>query len=377
MLLAGLWVLLAASSYVLLAIPRGQRFDFYPRWVGARAALAGESPYSEEVTWRIQEGMFGRRLEPWEDQQRFAYPAYVAWTLLPLWLLPFPVSVSLWCGLQLLLLLVLPVFVATLLRWRPRPLRLAVLLFFSVLLYRYPINAYVLGQFVIFSLACLVAAWWGLERDRPGLAVLALLGATARPALAVFPLLILLLVAWRRGRMGVVWGWAAGLASLWLLTRMWSGPWVGDFLAGLRGYAEYSFPRWPPLAAGSLWLAVPIAAGALAWGVWMGLRSHSLPASTRVPWLLSVALVVALIVLPQTNNYTLVLGLLPAWVVLWASEGRWGVWAAVLVVLASPWAFHVAGGRLPVGLEQLVIPAALGSLLSLGWHVWRGGGEAG
>jgi hypothetical protein len=81
-LLLVLWILLSAVSYWLLALPRQQRFDFYPRWVGSRAVLAGENPYTQEVTWRIQEGMFGRRLGPGEDEQRFAYPAIIAWILL-------------------------------------------------------------------------------------------------------------------------------------------------------------------------------------------------------------------------------------------------------------------------------------------------------
>jgi hypothetical protein len=74
-----------------------------------------------------------------------------------------------------------------------------------------------------------------------------------------------------------------------------------------------------------------------------------------------------LIVLLQTNNYTLVLG---------AGEGRWGVWVAVLTVLASPWGFCLAGDLLPVGVGQLLIPVALGVLLALGRRVWpgRGGG---
>ena len=101
-----LWLVLSLGSYFLVVAPRGQRLDLFPRWVGARAVLRGETPYSDEITWQIQEGMFGRRLEPGEDQQRFAYLATITWPLLPFWLLPFPWAASLWCGLQPLLLLV-------------------------------------------------------------------------------------------------------------------------------------------------------------------------------------------------------------------------------------------------------------------------------
>ncbi|HYO88213.1 MAG TPA: hypothetical protein VER79_06160, partial [Candidatus Limnocylindrales bacterium] len=37
----------------------GNAFDFYPNWVGSRAVLGGELPYSRAVTERIQIGMFG------------------------------------------------------------------------------------------------------------------------------------------------------------------------------------------------------------------------------------------------------------------------------------------------------------------------------
>ena len=88
---------------------------------------------------------------------------------------------------------------------------------------------------------------------------------------------------------------------------------------------------------------------------------------------LSAAILVALIVLPQTNVYTMVASLLPAWVVLWAGGERWPSWLPALVVLALPWGFFFTGGLLPTGLEQLVIPLALGALLTLRWQGRRGG----
>jgi hypothetical protein len=393
-------MLLAIASYFLLVVPRQRRFDFYPRWVGARAVLAGENPYSQEVTWRIQEGMFGRRLESWEDQQRFAYPATIAWFLLPFWLLPFPLAISLWCGLQFLLLLILPLFVADMLlvqdvfavadshvgaeaqdernEGRFRLLRLTVALFFSVLLYRYPINAYLLGQFVLFSLACLVIAGWGLVRDRPLVVTLALLGVTVRPEVASFPLLVLLLAAWRAGQRKVAGTWAGVLGLLWLLTRVRIGPWVGDLLTGIEAYAGYSFPRWPLSVVLPGWVAVLVAAGVLAWGAWMWLRMRALSVGVWVTWGVSVAALIALVLLPQTNDYVLTLGLLPAWVMLWAARARWLDWLPVLVVLASPWVFYVSRGYLPARLEQLLIPLALGALLTFRWRHWQyrvGGAE--
>lgn len=132
------WLVLSLGSYFLVVAPREQRFDFFPRWVGTRSVLRGENPYSDEITWQIQDGMFGRRLQPGEDQQRFAYSATITWPLLPFWLLPFPWAASLWLGLQLLLLLVLPIWVASILGWQLRVSSLVLLLIFSIVLFRYP-----------------------------------------------------------------------------------------------------------------------------------------------------------------------------------------------------------------------------------------------
>ncbi|MEJ2211761.1 MAG: hypothetical protein P8129_22375, partial [Anaerolineae bacterium] len=51
--------------------------DFYSRWVGGCTLLReGLNPYSDEVTLRIQQGMYGRPALPDEDQVAFAYPLY-------------------------------------------------------------------------------------------------------------------------------------------------------------------------------------------------------------------------------------------------------------------------------------------------------------
>src|SRR5882757_8246391 len=78
-------------------VPRGNLSDLYPRWLGARELLLhGRDPYSPEVTREIQEGFYGRVLDPArpedpKDQEGFAYPPYVAFYLAPTIQLPFDV----------------------------------------------------------------------------------------------------------------------------------------------------------------------------------------------------------------------------------------------------------------------------------------------
>ncbi len=77
--------------------PRGNLSDLYPRWLGARELLRhGRNPYTAEITREIQQGYYGRPLDPArpddpKDQQGFAYPAYVVFLLAPTIDLPFDV----------------------------------------------------------------------------------------------------------------------------------------------------------------------------------------------------------------------------------------------------------------------------------------------
>lgn len=75
--------------------PRGNLSDLYPRWLGARELLLrGRNPYSADITREIQQGYYGRPLDPTraddpKDEQGFAYPVYVSFLLAPTVRLPF------------------------------------------------------------------------------------------------------------------------------------------------------------------------------------------------------------------------------------------------------------------------------------------------
>jgi Glycosyltransferase family 87 len=77
--------------------PRGNLSDLYPRWLGARELLLhGRNPYNADITREIQQGYYGRPLDPSrpddpKDQQGFAYPVYVVFLLAPTVNLPFEV----------------------------------------------------------------------------------------------------------------------------------------------------------------------------------------------------------------------------------------------------------------------------------------------
>ena len=75
--------------------PRGNLSDLYPRWLGARELLLHQrNPYGSDVATEIQNGYYGRELDPArpddpKDRQGFAYPVYVVFVLVPLIGFPF------------------------------------------------------------------------------------------------------------------------------------------------------------------------------------------------------------------------------------------------------------------------------------------------
>jgi hypothetical protein len=99
--------------------------DLYPRWLGARELLLlGRNPYSPEITREIQQGYYGRPIDPQRpddprDEQGFAYPTYVVFLLAPTVGLPFDVVQA---GFRWLLIGLAAVSVLLWLRvlgWRP------------------------------------------------------------------------------------------------------------------------------------------------------------------------------------------------------------------------------------------------------------------
>ena len=65
--------------------------DFFPLWNGTRAVLRGQDPYGREVTLQNQTAAYGNTAEAIgeKNQQRFAYPVYATFPVVPLAILNF------------------------------------------------------------------------------------------------------------------------------------------------------------------------------------------------------------------------------------------------------------------------------------------------
>lgn len=261
---AAVWLVLlalaAASSLTYLHIVDvrfmpASHSDLLPRWVGARAALHGEDPYSAEVLRRIQIAYYGRPLTPADrvNPQAFFYPA----TIIPLLA---SLAVLSWPAARLAFLLV----TCPLLAWS-----------FWLCMRTVQLPASRLGRAVVLGFA--LSSWaviWGLRQQQPGLPVVIavffaffllsrrsqvlpgvlLALATVKPQLVVPLLLWLLLWAGLRRMWPFVASFAGALALL-LATTEWIVPgWFGEWRAQMRTYAaithtamplEWSLGHWP------------------------------------------------------------------------------------------------------------------------------------
>jgi len=343
-------------------VQRGEGFDFFPRWYGARVMLAGTNPYEIDILQEVTttDG-------PVYVPDYFFYPAQVTYLLLPFWLLPWSVSISLWGGLLLIIAIALPLLITNRLQWRLSPLMLSLLTFISVFVFRHMMNVYVLGQFTSFILLCFVIAWWQISEGHPLPAALALLFATIRPESIIITAVILLDLLLNR-RWKVVGWWSGLMGGLFLLSVFQIGFWIPQFISGFQVYSDEKGASYATDLLQIDILPVVLVVLVIGWGLWMYTQVRSLPDRWRVPWLLSIVIVVILLILPQTNNYTLVYLLLPLLFLTWLYRSQWWSLPLLFVILCSPWLFFAIDN---FEVEQLITPLTIGGYLTAGWFTFK------
>jgi len=215
---------------------RSQIGDLYPSWYGSRELIRrGRNPYGRQVSDEIQMAYYGRVIRqeydapgvPLTDEQRFAYPVYVAFLLAPTTLLPFS-EVQAWAPLALALMTAASVLLwVDVLNWNLQPsLKATVILF--VLSSPQLVQGMRLRQLGLLVSFLLTLATWCISRNHLLAAGIILAFSTLKPQMACLPL------AW---------------FLLWSLS-VWSKRWslVGSFsltLLGLAGVGEILLPRWP------------------------------------------------------------------------------------------------------------------------------------
>ena len=235
------------ADAILTGRPRGNLSDLYPRWLGARELLLhGRNPYAPQITREIQEGYYGRAINPAlrndpTDQQGFAYPVYVAFLLAPTVRLPFPlVRAGFRWVLVLLVAASVPLWLYAL-RWRVSAFSMMTGMLLA--LGSFPaVQGIKLQQLTLLACSLLAASAASLVAGQPVLGGILLALATIKPQLAV-PFvcwLALWTVSNWRSRQRFAWSFLLGMTVLIAGGEILLPGWIGQFRAATVAYLDYA-----------------------------------------------------------------------------------------------------------------------------------------
>jgi len=350
--------------------------DLYPSWFGTRELiLRHRSPYGEEVTQSLQIAYYGHVLERGDrrNQQRFAYPVYIALLFAPTIWMPFHlVQIIAFWFLALITVASLPLWLRVV-HWEtswstPAALQLLVLSSVGV------VHGLELQQLSLLVSAMAAAGTLLIVRRR-FLASGCLFGlAMIKPQLLLLPMLWLLLWSlsnWRERKRFVI-GFCVTLALLIAAGELILPGWIRQFVNTALAYTQYTHPTsllqlllgfWG-FVVGALLLVLLLARICLRY------RS-ALPDSPDFALAMALMLAANLFILPLMSPYNQAL-LIPGVLILLHSEKRTRVerwlWNLTAAALLWPWitaAFLVAISRLNSPLADAWIDAPLYSTLIL------------
>jgi hypothetical protein len=323
--------------------------DLYPPWVGTRELLLhGKNPYGTEVRHEIQMGFYGRPIEQTYNQpqqmiineQRFAYPVYVAFLLSPIARADF-VTVNVWAPVMLAALTTISIWLwLDLVPWQPVFLSIVsiILLILSSPQLAQGLRLRQLGLFVAFVVTF---ASWCAVRERYFIAGVLLAVATIKPQMVV--LCVAWFLIWMTGEWQKRWplglGFAMSLSALAGAGEILVPGWPRNFIEGIAAYSKY-FPttsllrvllgNWTGWAFSIVLLVAVFAYG------WH--KRNVTAKSTEFIRVLALFFVASGLALPLLTPYNQVLLLLPLVVILrdWSALSRAGRVAFMVLVAWQP-----------------------------------------
>jgi len=358
--------------------------DFLARWMGARKWLMeGLSPYDEAVSLATQEMIYGHPADvsKGEDKNHFVYPMTSMVFFGPFGLLEYLPARAIWMTLLELSLAALAILSLRLIRWRISPLRVAVLILFSVLWY-HGARTIIIGQFAGIEALLLVGALLLIYRDQDGFAGLLLALSTTKPQMAYLIIPFVLIWAYSQRRFNIYWGFFGSLLVLFLVSLFFVPNWPLQMIWQLMEYPDYTerIGSLISILASSIpgisrqlnlilvvffWVYL-IVEWVLAWG-----KDRNWFTWTA---LMTLVLTNFLVLRTATTNYVMMLpALFMIFKVLeyrWPSAGTWIVWGLIALFLVGLWFLFV--DTVQGNLEQpaMYLPLPLFCLFGLWWVRW-------
>jgi hypothetical protein len=326
-LLAGMWGLFylvmipdQEAKAAARNAPRGNFSDLYPRWLGARELLLHQrDPYSAQMTQSIQQGYYGRVIDPGNpndpsDPAGFAYPLFIVFLLAPTILLPFPAVQIIYTALGV------AVSIASIWLWcralgysASFQVKAAAGVLFIA---SYPVMQSLHLQqpillVAVFIAACLAFVATG-ELGKAGI-VLALAMAKPQVTLPVAMWLLFWSASKWTDRKHFLMSFVATTAILSVSAELLLPGWIWKWISSVRAYSQQSVPAPPylqlmfgPTLGTMLILSLLIIVGTLCWKA-----RHSAPTTDRFKLMTPLILAANLVVNPVWREYDSLL-LLPA-----------------------------------------------------------------
>lgn len=330
----------AYATYVIFTSKFPGANDFYSRWAGGRAFLIdGLNPYSDEVTRRIQLGMYGHLAEEGVDQVAFAYPMYTIYLFFPLGLIPsYPQAQALWQAILEFALLLAVFFTFRIYRWQPKPWLLGITCFWNILFYP-GARSIILGQFAIVVLAFVVLTLWAVKESKDILAGVCLALSTIKPQMVflLIPLLLLWAIYHRRWR--VVGSFTVSMIVLVLSSLLLVPTWIADFFTWMSKYPSYTAigsPIWtlthyffPQLGTPVEIVISLLVLGHLLY-TWRGAMNGSW---LEFDWVVALTLIVTNLIALRTATTNYVVLLMPTFIVFKTLDQRFQRRGAMLIAL--------------------------------------------
>ncbi len=346
--------------------------DFYVYWQAGRAFfLENIDPYSDEVTARIQSGIFhNREMQPGDDPMKFNNPPFALIAVLPFLPLSFDWAQAAWMAFNLLCLIVL-----TYLSFPRAPEWLILSLPFC---YQVAFGL-ILGNFAPLIFLVLVWVLSRLQRQRPLTTLeqvcigFLLAWASAKPQLVWLYILLVCLLCLQRKAFYVLVSYLGCLGLLWGLMFLVRNDWFSGWFQHIQSFAQFHpsascrqfflerlFPfKWQPAAS---WFLQGLMAALfiLAFVLWV---------RSKISWpmLLGWCSLAIIVIHPVCISYDQIILLLPIFI--WAAEPNRRISALVVVCgigLILPYFFFPAADRynLPWLVNQMPI------VLYLLWMLW-------
>jgi hypothetical protein len=356
-------------------------WDLHPPLMAARAVLQGVDPYSPQVTETIQMLDYGRIAQEGEDAQAFAYPAYLAYLLIPIAALPLPWAQAIW--LSMLEAAIIISVIAGIEAWGWPESKLAKVAIVLWTLAFYPFTwAFILGQMSLLVGGVLAAGFWLTltRKDRRGGVLLGL--TIIKPNLVFLLVPGLMVWALARGRGRLVRWMGTVMLALVILPMPFTADWIPSFIRRLREYSSYSpfsapahlVGSWFPSETGTAATFVLAAAvlGVVAYGWREAVNSE---ARGALIWAFGASLLGAIWIAPQSsivNQVVLLIPMIGVLGTLWKGGGParvfslslLGFWLLLYWWLAQMPPISTAQPRYPVEHRVLapVLPLTLGVL---------------